>query len=41
MGSEGRLKCTGLPEPADIDDGLAKLWAGELSLSEGITIAGM
>lgn len=40
-GSSARLKCTGLPEPADIDTGLAKLWAGELSLSEGLAIAGM
>lgn len=40
-GSRARLECTGLPEPADIDAGLAKLWAGELPLSEGLTIAGM
>ena len=40
-GSEARLECTGLPEPADIDAGSAKLWAGELPLSEGLTIAGM
>lgn len=40
-GSDARLACTGLPEPADIDAGLAKLWAGELPLSEGLTIAGM
>ena len=41
MGSEARIECTGLPEPADIDAGLAKLWAGELPLSDGLTIAGM
>jgi hypothetical protein len=40
-GSDARLECTGLPEPTDIDAGLAKLWAGELPLSDGLAIAGM
>jgi hypothetical protein len=40
-GSDVRINCTGLPDAADIDTGLAKLWAGELPLSEGLTIAGM
>ncbi|HEX5608953.1 MAG TPA: hypothetical protein VFX45_02535 [Solirubrobacterales bacterium] len=40
-GSDARLECRGLPEPSDIDAGLVKLWTGELSLSEGLTIAGL
>jgi hypothetical protein len=40
-GADARLECTGLPGPADIDAGLAKLWAGELSLSDGLAIAGI
>lgn len=40
-GSEARLECRGLPETTEIDDGLAKLWAGELPLSDGLRIAGI